>query len=241
MQIHRKSNLCCRSCELTFFFSPLLADYATLTKLLKDMPVSSPKLERLTLRLPNPYLREGRRISPCPRFQALFDDQDFTFPLLKEVTYLTDCPEMAFSLKAFFLRHSEIQVLHYHDGTSNDFLDRKALPKLRYFAGSSQNCINICTSGTRPIERVELSIITHDRLGIDDEARRRMNLQIRGALAKTPSIRQLCIIEPGVLRFGVRNGGLSLNEVRNFSDSCPNLTRFEFLLDYQTSQIAVRV
>ncbi|KAE9409853.1 hypothetical protein BT96DRAFT_459378 [Gymnopus androsaceus JB14] len=80
------------SLEIDFTSMQIHPDYATLTKLLKDMPVSSPKLERLTLRLPNPYLREGRRISPCPRFQALLDDQDFTFPLLKEVTYLTDLP-----------------------------------------------------------------------------------------------------------------------------------------------------
>lgn len=220
MLMARKSSTVLSDVGLTYHF---LADYPTLIKLFKALFISSPGLERLVLQLPDPYQRGGRRTSPYKPFQHLLDDEEFIFPHLRDFGYTTDGPSMAFSLRAFFLRHSEIQKLCFDNGTISSDLDPQALLKLRQFEGTWKSGIALSTIGSaRPIEHLWLTIPR------TIQARTQIASQLKDGLAKiSPTIRELGLVESDPLIVN----GFSPDDIRSISESCPNLTDFEFLLN----------
>lgn len=203
----------------------LVVDYLTLSKLVKQLPDSCPRLKCFSLRI-------SLTDRPSEAFAKALNDNTFTFPLLKEFLIELWDYEGNFSecLVAFLKRHSSIEVLKYHVHQDRKIAiplplgHREILPKMRFFEGFVEDGLLLCDPGTR---RIESLVLVFSQAGCRDARCR----QIRDALTKTPSIRQLYLRESRL--------GDSLDNIRSVVSSSPNLTHFECLLHSDFSKPCV--
>ncbi|KAE9397644.1 hypothetical protein BT96DRAFT_65922 [Gymnopus androsaceus JB14] len=200
-------------------------DYPTLAKLVKHLPTNSPGLKRLSL-----------DILRCPdqrpqTFLKILNDNTFTFPLSTTLLLKIDATcdgNFSDSLKAFFRRHSMIEVLHYHvranrEMTTLPLACPSILPKLRHYEGFVEAALLLCEVGNRQMERLVLTLSSYT----EPVPRLARCIQMRDRLLKMASIRQLYLRDSRL--------GDSLANISSVIFLCPNLTHFECLLDAHTS------
>jgi len=155
-------------------------------------------------------------------------DNIFTFPLLKEFGLSVNDSEgkLSDSLTAFFQRHPMIEMLKYDVYTRSTSSARPLatpgiLQKLRHLEGFVEDGILLCNLGTCRLEYLTLDdcLLTTPRS--------EQCMQVRDALSKTASIRQLHLREPE---------GYSLDNISSIISACPNLTHLECRLDLVSSK-----
>lgn len=183
------------------------------------MATSNPGLQCFKLHLPDPY--------QLGYIEDVFNEEGYTFPLLEEFLFLVWDYSTSFSLTAFLQRHPKIKVLRIGAGSGIFNPPPEMLPQLRDFEGSAQDCALMCITGTRPIERVVVT--PPPSMNVLDGT--------LAALAKTTSIRELCLRQ-GTISHEAPHG-YSLRDVVTLNDLFPNLVSLECWLDFEISRSEV--
>ncbi|KAE9397697.1 hypothetical protein BT96DRAFT_995521 [Gymnopus androsaceus JB14] len=194
-------------------------DYSTIAKLIKQLPTSSPGLKRLSLQI-------GYSRHRPDTFAKVLSDSTFTFPFLREFGLEVNdvYGKLSDSLTAFFQHHPMIEVLKYRVHTSTSSARPLATPgifrKLRHLESFAEDGILLCNLGTCWLEYLALDF----HLSRPQSER---YLQVRDALSKTASIRQLNLR---------KQDGYNLDNVSSIISACPNLTHLECRLDLVSSK-----
>ncbi|KAE9388625.1 hypothetical protein BT96DRAFT_429203 [Gymnopus androsaceus JB14] len=198
--------------ELNWWRFNYIRDPNVVVRLMGSIPKVCPNLREIQLLHLNDVISEQSRES----IQQVFDDPNFTFPLLQKL----HCARFM-SCNTFLERHLGIENLKCNNSSKSGFIG--ALPNLRLFHGSVTDYLALCSKYPPPVEYLELDFIsTVPRLGAQEEMR------LINGLAKTRTLRRFVLNE-------YRITGISLVLLNAITNACPNLTHFTSRLGKEVS------
>ncbi|KAE9411457.1 hypothetical protein BT96DRAFT_13346 [Gymnopus androsaceus JB14] len=175
-------------------------------RLMERIPKVCPNLREIQLK----YLNYAIEEESYESIQQVFDDPNFTFPLLQRF----HC-DRSMNCSGFLERHPGIERLECFNSSKSGFTG--VLPNLRLFRGSVTDYLALFSKNPPPVEY--LRVYLKDPFAAEEE------MYFINALSKSRTLRRLALDE-------YRITGISLGLL---TKACPNLTHFIFKLDPELS------